>query len=488
MKVLLVQPPIERMLDTLLPRFVEEEAGFYPPLGLLYAAAGLERRPPPGLELAAIDAVARGLDHPRLLREVARRAPDVVGITATTFTLPDAVALARGIKSLDPAVHVVMGGPHCGLYPRETASLPHVDSVVAGEAEETFPDLVAALAAGREPAGIPGTAVRGRDGEVVVGPPRPVPDRLDDLPLPARHLLPASDYFAVHGRHPAMTTMLTSRGCPYDCSFCYHSMGRKFRARSPSGVVDEMEAIAASGVREVFVFDDTFTVNRKRVAAICDEIVARGLALRVSWDVRARVDGVDGPLLEKLRRAGCDRISFGVESGTDEVLAALKKRIDLGAASRVVRDAKSLGFTTYADFIIGNPGETREQVRRTVDYACTLPLDFAQFALLTPYPETELYREGRQRGILPRGDYWRAFARAPEAPFTPPLWEEHMGRDELFAALGDAYRRFYLRPRFVLRRLKGARSPGDLVRDARAALKLALAGPPGPPSPGPDPR
>ncbi len=472
MKVLLIQPPTGAMITTLLPRFVEEEAGFYPPLGLLYVAGALLARELPGVEVEAVDAVARGYSHDSLLGWVSQRAPDVVGITTTTFTLPDAVECARRIKAMDNGVQVVMGGPHVALYPQETAALPGVDFAVFGEAEATFPDLVDALRQGKSPAGLPGVCARDGAGGFSRGPLPAVPDRLDELPFPARQLLPTEDYYSIHGRQPRMTTMLTSRGCPYDCSFCYHSMGRKFRARTPANVVDEMESIAARGVREVFVFDDTFTVNKKRVAVICDEILARNLALKVGWDVRARIDTVNERLLQKLRESGCDRISFGIEAGTEEALVALKKEVGLRQTVEVVETARRLGFTTYADFILGNPGETRAQLQRSVDFALSLPLDYVQFAVLTPYPHTELYRVGQERGILPRHDYWREFARHPEAGFQPPVWEEHLGRDELFSAMEQAYRRFYLRPRFVWKRLQRIRGPADLARDARAALKM----------------
>ena len=267
---------------------------------------------------------------------------------------------------------------------------------------------------------------------------------------------------------------MSSRGCPFTCIFCDRpAMGKRFRARSAANVVDEMAECVRLGIREIFFYDDTFTVNRSRVLDICDLIRRR--KLKVDWDIRARVDTVDAELLRVLKAAGCARIHFGVEAGTERIQKVLCKNIDLDRAKHVFGLARRAGITSLAYFMIGNPTETLDEVEATLAFAREVRPDYIHLSVTTPFPGTELYFMALREGVI-KDDCWKTFAERPSADFVPPLWLEHFTRDELLALLKRGYRDFYLRPTYMVRSLFGIRTPSEFWRKARAGLGLLLGG------------
>ncbi|MCX7047683.1 MAG: radical SAM protein [Candidatus Sumerlaeota bacterium] len=471
MKVLLIHPPGDHMLRTNVPSVVDEETGCYPPLGLMYVAAWAEaqgRR-----QISILDAYAEKLAQAQIEERIRRAQPDVVGIQTLTFTLIDAIATARSAKRAAPKAHVCLGGPHVYLFPQETLSIPEVDSLVLGEGEMIFSELLDALEKGADLSGISGVVFRRDDGAIVDGGRRPLIENLDVLPPPARHLLDIQCYHTLLARSSPITTMMTSRGCPCRCIFCDRPhLGKRFRARSAASVVAEMKQIQEMGIREIFIYDDTFSISRQRVVEICDLIQKEGV--KIGWDMRARINTVDAELLKRLRAAGCLRIHYGVESGVPEVLKRLRKEIDLEQARAIFKETKKVGIQTLAYFILGNPGETRAQMQATIDYARSIHADFTHWAVMTPFPGTELYTMGLDSGILPN-DYWREFARNPTPDFVPMVWEETLKREELIAMLYKAYRAFYYRPGYLVRRIFEVRSWEEFRRKARAALRMFTA-------------
>jgi radical SAM superfamily enzyme YgiQ (UPF0313 family) len=466
MKILLIQPAPRHMVASIVPKYVVEGAGHYPPLGLLYVAASLKKNTAADVEI--LDASLDNLTDADIKREVLARRPSLVGITATTFTLVDAVNAARAVKEADAGIHVCIGGPHTSVYPDETLALACVDSIVLGEGEESFPELVRRLEAGRSLEGLAGVSFKA-GGAVVKNPVCGFIQDLDAVPFPARELLEYRRYRSVIGARELFTTLISSRGCPYNCLYCYQAFGRRYRARSAANMIAEIRACLAIGIKEFWFFDDNFTVDRKRTLEFCDALLREGL--NVSWDMRTRVDLLDEELLGRLKAAGCKRVFIGIESGVEKTLVTLRKRIDLGRARATLALVKRHGFETYLDFMIGSPGETREEILRTIAFAVELAPDYVQFAVTTPYPDTDLYRVGFEKGLFKR-DVWREFAASPDASFTPPLLNEHLSREELMDLLDLAYRRFYLRPAYIWRRLLALRSPAELFGKISAAGKL----------------
>jgi radical SAM superfamily enzyme YgiQ (UPF0313 family) len=306
---------------------------------------------------------------------------------------------------------------------------------------------------------------------VLFGPPNPLIDDLDSLPMPARHLLDNSLYSSVLGSGRYLTTIMSSRGCPARCIFCDRPhLGKRFRARSAESVVAELGAcVEQFGIDEFFFYDDTFTIDRQRVFDICEAVLARGV--NCFWDIRARISTVDRPMLEVLYAAGCRRIHFGVESGNAGVLKTMRKGVDLDRAREVFNWCRRIGIESLAYFMIGSPGESHAEVRDTIDYALSIDCDYVHVAVTTPFPGTELYRMGMERGLY-KTDYWAEFAANPGTGFVPELWEENLTRDEMVDYMFELYRRFYRRPGYILRRLLKLRSFAEFKRKASAGIRL----------------
>lgn len=468
MKVLLLNPPSENEIVGNNPVIIEESRGFNPPLGILYLAACLERQG--RHSVAVIDCQVEELGYPALVQRIGAEAPDVVGITAMTLTLLDVMETVRAAKKAAPGAKVVLGGPHVHLYAEESIALDGVDYLVLGEGEYAFTELMDALGDERRIAGLKGIVYRDREGRTVNTGFRDLIDNLDEIPFPARHLVPYRKYSSLMARRTPITTMFTSRGCPYKCTFCDRPhLGKRFRSRSAVNVVDEMEECTRLGIHEFLVYDDTFTVNRQRVLDVCDEILRR--KLDIGWDIRARVNTMNEELLRRLRAANCERIHYGVEAGTEKTLKVLKKGITIEQAKQVFRATARAGISTLAYFMIGNPGETEDDIRTTMRVMKELDPDFTHITILTPFPGTQIYFDALRRGIIER-DVWREFAANPSPDFQPPHWPEHFSRQELNALLVEAYKGFYTRPSYIVRRLLKVRSLPELKRKVGAGLKV----------------
>ncbi|MCD6385390.1 radical SAM protein [Candidatus Sumerlaeota bacterium] len=457
------------MITTNVPEFVDVETGKYPPLGLLYVAGSILEQTNHSVEL--IDCQAEDIDYPQLERELATRQVDLIGIQATTFTLVDVAKIISLSKKVHPQVPVAIGGPHTFLYPEETLNLPGVDYVFLGEGEQNFPEFLNRLEAGADTSEIPGILYR-KNGETIRTPPPHLIADLDSLPIPPRELLPYKKYYSVLAQHTPITTMMSSRGCPYRCLFCDRPhLGKKWRARSPQSIFAELKRCRQLGINEIFFYDDTFNIDRARVEKICDLIIEQNL--EIYWDVRARIDLMTPELIKKMARAGCRRTHYGVEAGTKEIVKILRKDVDLESVKEVFRYTRRAGITTLGYFMIGNPTESREQILQTIRFALELDADYVHFSVTTPFPGTELYRLGMQKGII-SDDPWREFARSPRPDFIPPLWEENLTREELIALLHRAYKKFYIRPAYLLDQLLRVKSVTELLRKARAGINLAF--------------
>jgi radical SAM superfamily enzyme YgiQ (UPF0313 family) len=264
--------------------------------------------------------------------------------------------------------------------------------------------------------------------------------------------------------------MFTSRGCPYQCAFCDRPhLGKVFRSRSAKNVVDELEECIRMGIEEFLFYDDTFTVNKKRVIDICNDIVER--KLNIGWDIRARVDTINEDVIKHLKKAGCQGIHYGIEAGTEKILKALNKGITIDKAKNVFDLTRKYKIPILAYFMIGSPGETKDDIYTTFEVIKKLNPDFVHMTILTPFPGTKIYYEGLEKGIIEK-DYWREFARNPSNDFTPPHWGEFFSREELNQLLIEGYQKFYIRPSYVLKSILKVRTLGEFKKKAMAGLKV----------------
>jgi len=475
MKILLINPPRHNEILADNPAFIDEERGFNPPLGLLYMAGYLKSKSEHSV--FALDAQMEGFQYDAQFRKkIEEVSPDLVGITVMTFTLIDAIktiALVKEVeKSQNKKIYIVLGGPHVHIFPEETIGLRDVDFAVKGEGEIPFYKLIESLEGRGELSDIDGL-VYIKEGKIINNPVGGLIENLDEMPFPDRELLSVEKYNSILSANQVVTTMFTSRGCPFQCAFCDRPhLGKKFRARSARSVVDEMETCLKLGIDEILVYDDTFTVDRQRTLDICAEIIRRGL--KFAWDIRARVDTVDEEVLAGLKRAGCARIHFGVESGTEKILKVLNKGIHLEQIEKAFKAAKKSGIETLAYFMIGAPTETREDILKTIAFAQKINPDYAHITILTPYPGTLIYRQALSEGVI-KNNYWQEFARQPKEGFKTQYWEKELSKEELFSLLNKFYREFYGRPTYILKQLFKVRSWSDFVKKAKTGSKILNA-------------
>jgi len=466
-RLLLINPAERQTVQANLPPEIEAVRGNNPPISLLEVAAAA--REWGGAEVALIDAHAESLTPAQTAARAREFAPDLIGITAVSFTMPDVFAQIAACKAELPDTPVWLGGLQPFLYPEQTLALPGVDGLVLGEGEHPIAALCKHwpdLAALRDTPGLRFLL----DGELVDTGVAPVITDLDSLPQPAYDLLKADLYGSVlTDEHPAAIA-ITSRGCPYRCTFCSQSVtGKRFRAHGVDYVVATFELLKRLGYRAVLVYDEVFTVDNQRVRDLCAELRRRDWDL--PWMVRATVGSVDEPLLRELKDAGCEWITFGVEAGTDRVLKRLNKPVKLDKALEVFAASRRAGLKTLAYFMVGNPEETAEEVAATERFMLQLEPDMIHAAVYTVYPATDLYDEGLRKNLW-GGDVWRDFAADPSREFTAPLWPGPLSAEQSFAAVRRMYRRFYLRPKIVFRELKNLTSWTALKRRMRYARTL----------------
>jgi len=492
MRILLLNPPSEFTVaeysnhskPTERGAVEVEDFGLFPPLGLLYILASLRQKAPDD-EHFFLDCVAEHVGHADLAARVAAFSPDVVGITSFTMALYDVCLSARTIRSVCHRAHICLGGHHPIAFPFEAASLPEFDSIIVGEGEDAFPALVQALRDGTDFTRITGVYTdesiqqyRNRlttDARFLTSamvPPAYV-ENLDPLPFPDRSVIGHLKYRSIVGASHNLATMISSRGCPCRCTYCDVPF-KIYRQRSIPSVADEIKGCLDSGYSEVHFYDDLFNITPERVIAFCDEVRRRGY--RFQWDFRGRVNTVTRESLEHAKRAGCRMISFGVETGSDEGLRLLKKNCSTGQIRNVFRWCRELGILTIADFMIGMPFEkSSDDVRRNVDFMLEIGPDYALFSILSLFPNTELFVEASQRGLID-ADRWHAFAQRPTPDFYVDHWEEFLTVTELLRLQKESYRRFYFRPRYIWQSLIATSSWHEFTSKLQGALMLLRRG------------
>lgn len=466
MRILLINPPICH--PTIVPGLNStwREHDWAPPLGLMAISAYSKKFGHREIRLLN-GQTAKGLTDQEAITETLEFKPELVGITTSTFFLYDAIRMARLVKGCLPAARIVLGGPHLTEYAMETVEHPEVDFGVVGEGELPFLELIEALARQGDFSRIPGLAWKAPDGKVHVNPPEPARLSLDDLPVPDYDLIDISGYrIAYDYLHPS-GVIVTSRGCPYHCTFCSLNYPY-FRTRGAESIVNEMKFLKSLGYRAVTFNDDNFNVSRKRVLQICDLIVEQGLCL--PWSFRGRVDCIDEELIQKVAAAGCIRIHFGVESGVQEILDSSKKGITLGETREAFRLCRKYKISTVAFFMFGLPGETQEQAQKTIDFALELNPEYVVFTSLMPQPGSALYTQALQAGAF--SDYLREFAKDPVPDLVWRGWYTGMSQEIMDSLMHQALFRFYLRPGYIAHRLATLNGPRDLWVKTVSGLKL----------------
>lgn len=477
MKILILNPPF-------LPRFsraqrspaVTKSGTLYFPIWLAYCVGVLEAE---GHVVSFVDAPARGV----LLSETVQHAkafqPRLIVMDTSTPSIQNDLQVAEAIRRILPDGFITLVGPHVSALPEKTlCATTAVNAIARREYEYTIRDLARLLEnpafdmadmAGMET--VHGLSFRNANG-VVHNPDRPFIDNLDDLPWVSKVYkkhLNIRDYFNPNALFP-MVTLITSRGCPFRCSFCVYPQvftGRKYRFRSIRNVIDEIEYVIQEipDIKSIFFEDDTLTASKNRCIRLADSMIERGI--RIPWTANSRVD-LDFDTMKKIRDAGCRQLCVGFESSDQGVLDSMKKGIKIERMHQFMRDAKRAGILIHGCFIIGFPGDTRESINRTIDLSIQLKPDTVQFYPVMVYPGTEAYDVYARNAWITSLDYHHWIT--GDGLHNCVVRNETLTSEDLVRMCDQARRRFYLRPGYVMYKLfQMLGKPAEFVRTIKSA-------------------
>lgn len=456
-KILLIQPPWQILNKENLWRYVRS---CYPSIGLLSIAAVLQQR---GHKVKYLDMNAENMDFDEFEDFISKEKFDFIGITATTPLIGNALKLAEIIKKHQNAI-VILGGVHPTIFPDEVLGNPNVDLVVRGEGEYTMLEIVE----GKPFEKILGLSYK-KNGKIVHNQNRPRIENLDELPMPAYNLLPIKKYRPALGTYKKLPAMMiiTTRGCPGRCTFCYKTFPGKVIAKSPKKVIKEIKYLVKNyGIKEIQIYDDTFTALRRNVIEFCNLLLKKNI--KISWCCFTRANFIDEELLQLMKKAGCHLILLGVESGNQEILNKMKKDITLEQIEKAVKICKKVGIEVRASYMFGCIGETKETLKQTLDFAMKLDTDYAQFNVMTPYPGTEVWKKAKKNGWLKVKNY---NYNINDLMLHLPT----VSKEEVIRFYKKSHRKYYLRPRILLKRLLKIRNLTQLKQAINSFLILCGA-------------
>ena len=438
MKILLLSPPTDSVIKSVI-------GVTGPPLGLAYLASIARSQ---GDDVRIIDSIAMDYTFEDITGQIKKFDPDLVGLTSTTSMIPDAYKVAELAKEYNKEVKTVIGGPHVTFTQEETLmESPHMDFTVAGEGETSFSNLLLHLKGKKEIKEVKGISYRDSE-KIIVTPPEQLIKDVDSIPLPAIDLLPMEKYKAGTKR---FGTLMTSRGCPYNCIFCSSSLqfGKVWRGHSTERVMTELRRLVFDyGIHEIEFLDDTFTLNMKRAIEIARNIKAENLDIK--WSGSARVNLFNEEIAKAMKDSGAHTIYFGIESGNQNTLDFIGKGIKLQQAVDSVRKGNEAGLHTLGSFIIGFPDDTVYEVKNTIKFSKKVKVKIAQFTIATPYPGTRLWQLAKSQNLI-KTTNWRKYT-----TLNPVMSLKNFSDKQILGWLGKAYAYFYLRPTYLL---------NDLLRD-----------------------
>ena len=451
MEILLVNPPARH-----------KQVGSFavPPLGLAYIAASLRQA---GYPVKIKDALAEGMNLIELREFIKAMRPDILGMSSMTPIIDTTFAT---IESVRPYVSkIIVGGPHVSVWKQEIfRQCSAIDFGVVGEGEQTIVELIQSFEDGATPVSVPG--VIGKEGE---GPPRSLIRDLDGLPFPARDLLPLDKYHYPLAKSKNITTLFTSRGCPFHCIFCDKSVfGSRWRSRSADNTLLEIDEIVTKfKIKSFIIYDDLFTLKKHRVQEFCEGILKRGY--EIDWKCESRVNLVDPETLKLMKRAGCSMIAYGVESGNQHGLDYLKKKIKMEETRRAFAMTHQAGIETMAYFILGIPVESYEEELQTIKFAKEINSTYVQFSMLSPLFGTRLFEEAKEKGWYREIDAKNPIDQDLKRPvIMSPNWDS----EKLEKIMQWAYFDYYFRPQYIYQQLRRLKSLDQLKNSLKGLMAL----------------
>jgi radical SAM superfamily enzyme YgiQ (UPF0313 family) len=415
------------------------------PVGIALIASYLESK---GVSVRLLDLAVQKNWEESLRSEMEEHAYDVVGISFQIIQWNEGCQVAATLRKHYPAVKIIAGGSCPSSTPKECIRSQDFDIVCCGEGELTLLDLLNCWESGRNLDTVDGIVFRQEDGEIVQTRPRAFIQNLDEMPLPSYHLLDLEPYIGAEhtsdftGQRRRCIELITSRGCPYHCIYCYSFFGKKFRGRSPQHVFNEMFLLYNNyGIREFVIWDDTFTMDIQRSKDICDLIIRSGLKITIQLRGGIRVERMDEELMSKLKQAGVETICVGIESAVWRIQKLMKKNLHIEKVNEFLRLSKKYGITSIGLMMLGFPGETLREMRESIRWASRSLLDYTYFSIVTPYPGTELYEIAIREGYHRVDDKFQHMHL-----MIPHLETSEVKPGKLKRLQCQAYLRFYMKP------------------------------------------
>lgn len=444
MKILLVTPYVSKKKTY---SSFSLAAPTLPPLGLAYLANSLLKN---GHDVRILDAILEQTSESRLIEVLKKFSPNIIGISAVTHQFPAAKHLSDIVKKYDKKIITVIGGPHISNMPKRTMEeAKNIDYGVIGEGEISFPELIKKIMSKSSIKQVKGIIYR-KKGKIIQNSPRPLVKNIDKMGFPARHLLRDLKYYShtpFRGRG-IVTSVITSRGCPFNCYYCDQSVfGRTYRFNSAQHILKELKELKEKyGIVNISFEDDNFALDKKRTIELCKGIIKD--KLNISWACELRVTSTDEELVYWMKKAGCWSVYFGIESGDPKMLKFINKNQTIEQVRKAIRIAKKYGLKVTGSFILGLPRETKESINKTISLALSLPIDGVTFHLFTPYPNTPLEKICRQYGKV-RGGWGDYAGHSGIVTYIANGFSEK----ELLKIQKRAYRKFLLRPRYIIKNL-----------------------------------
>lgn len=401
----------------------------------------------------------------KLIEMIKKEKPDVVGMTCPTPLFHIIREICDVIKRIDSKIMIVAGGPHVSSIPKEALKQSLIDIAVVGEGDFTLQEIFT-----KKIEEVSGIGYK-KNNEIICNPRKNYIQNLDLLPLPAWNLYDLSRYKSpkILCKENPLGFMETSRGCVFNCSYCNKSIfGQNFRYKSPERVITEIKYMLKVGFKEIYIVDDGFTTSIERAKKICRMIIEQGIKFHWQLTNGIRVDRVDKELFFLLKKAGCYRVAFGIESGNEDVLKDFGKKTNLNQVRNAVKWAKEAGIETWGYFILGLPADTEKTMKQTIDFAKSLGLTLAKFSICTPYPGTALFYEYEKKGLIKSKNWADYNVYEPHELYNHP----NLSWDIIYKYYKKAYRTFYMRSGFIFKRIMYSLKNKTLLEDAKSFLNL----------------
>lgn len=424
--------------------------GPVPPLGLLYLSSAIQRAYHSAIDIKILDTGINSLSIEDIETEIKGYSPQLVGFSTLSCEADLMHQLAESVKKINKQIKILAGGPHPTVAYQQVLQDENIDYAVIGEAELTIVDLLSALKKGSNVSNVKGIAFR-HEGQIKSTEPREYITDLDDLAFPAWDLVDIKEYAKYPNwngelKEKYYMPIFTSRGCPYKCIYCHTTLGKNYRTRSPENIFSEMKLVCQNyGIKEFHVFDDIFNLDNERSKRLCKQIINSKLKFSLSFPNGLRMDIMDKGLIELMRKAGVYKIHCAIETVTPRIRRMIKKNLDLEAAKKFIKNSVDSGIITAGYFMLGFPGETKQEMLETIDFAANSDLDLAYFFKVTPFPGTELYKMVAEKEKTENFSDLFFFSKHRSCADIPD--------EELNELIMLAQKKFYLNPKRILKLL-----------------------------------